>query len=332
MKKPGARNAGVGTIILAALVLFLAAFPQASALAEPVIDGFVWIKGGTFNMGSTAPDANADEKPAHSVTVSGFYLGKHEITRGEWFDVMATRPWLEDDGVTPREGVVLGATEDEDDAFPASCISWTQAMAWCAAKNALAGANWYRLPTEAEWEYAARVGNLGNFMTYSPEITVDNLADYAWFRDNTVLLGEAFTHPVGLKLPTKWGLAATDWLYDMHGNVAEWVLDYYDGYSAAAQNDPSGPSTGTARITRGGSFQEPAYIPPGSDCSSANRSPASASVTNKGIGFRVLRQLSPYAYLPGQGGSGGGGTVVVKPSSSEGGGGGGCFIRTLFSR
>lgn len=329
MKNPNGRKGGPGLQSMAALVFFLLASTAVSALAEPAVPGFVWLPGGTFTMGSNAPDANADEKPAHSVTVSGFYLGKYEVTRGEWFDVIATRPWLMDDGITPREGVVLGATEDEDDAYPASYISWTQAMAWCAAKNVLAGNNWYRLPTEAEWEYAARVGNLGSLMTYSPEITVDNLANYAWFHDNTIDVGEAWPHPTGIKLPTKWGLAATEWLYDMHGNVSEWVLDYYGAYSSSAQTNPSGASTGVGRVRRGGAFTESGYIPPGSDCSSANREFNAVSITNKAVGFRVLRQLNPYTYLPGQGGSDGG-TVVVKPKSSEGGGGGGCFIKALF--
>lgn len=332
MKKPGGRNAGAGTTILAALVLFLAAFPIVSALCEPAVPGFVWLPGGTFTMGSNQPDANAGQKPAHSVTVSGFYLAEAEVTRGEWFDVMGTRPWLEDDGVTPREGVNLGATEDEDNVYPASYISWTQAMSFCAAKNALAGQNLFRLPTEAEWEYAARVGNLGSLLHFSPEINESNLGDYAWFNDNTVDAGEAWPHRVKQKLPTRWSGAAADWLYDMHGNLSEWVLDYYDSYSPSAQTNPSGPTTGTARILRGGFFEDSAYAPVGlSDCSSGNRYPASQSATNKRMGLRVLRQLNPYAYLPGQGGSDGGGVVVVKPKSSEGGGGGGCFIKALFS-
>jgi formylglycine-generating enzyme required for sulfatase activity len=331
MKESEKRKGPAGTIVLAALVVMFLTWPLVSSFGEPLVDGFVWLPGGTFKMGSSAPDANEDEKPVHSVTVSGFYLGVSEVTRRQWNDVMGTTPWLEDDG-TPKEGVNQGANAAEDDEFPATYISWTQAMAYCAALNTLAGKNLYRLPSEAEWEYAARVGNLGSLLNFSPEIDENNLADYAWFRDNTVLAAEAWPHRVKLKLPTRWSGAATDWLYDMHGNVAEWVLDYYDSYSAAAQTNPGGPSTGVARITRGGSFQESAYIPPGSDCSSANRSPLAESVTNKGIGLRVLRQLSPYTYLPGQGGSSDGGTVVVTPSSKDGGGGGGCFIRTLFSR
>ncbi len=315
----------------AALCLLSALFPR-SLPAAPSSNGFVWLTSGTFTMGSNTAEANEDEKPAHSVTVSGFYLGAREVTRGEWFAVMGTRPWLDDLGAY-REGAHQGATQDEDDQYPASYISWTAAMSYCAARNAAAGGNWFRLPTEAEWEYAARVGSLGSLMAFSPEITDANLGDYAWFRDNTVTAGEPWPHRVGLKLPTRWESNGNGNLYDMHGNVSEWVLDYYGSYAAAAQTNPAGPATGDARITRGGSFQDDAYMPPGSDCSSANRAPTAPAVTNKTIGFRIVLLTAPYAYLPGQEPQGGGGSgTSAKSSSKSSGGGGGCFIGTILSR
>ncbi|MDH7570825.1 MAG: formylglycine-generating enzyme family protein, partial [Armatimonadota bacterium] len=196
----------------------------------------VWIPPGSFLMGT--PDGEQgrepNEGPRHRVTLSrGFWLGKYEVTQHQWERVMGTRPW---------EGeVYVGA----DPNCPAVYLSWDDATALAERVSAADSSAHYRLPTEAEWEYACRAGT---DTPYSFGADVSRLGDYAWHGKNTFDVQESYAHPVGRKRANPWGL------HDMHGNVWEWVQDWYGPYSAQPQVDPTGPTTGTDRVFRGGSF------------------------------------------------------------------------------
>ena len=224
---------------------------------------FIYVQPGTFVMGS--PDSESgrdrDEGPQHQVTIStGFYLGRYEVTQAQWQAVMGTAPW------SGRFAVELGSD------YPAVYVSWEDAQAFTGELNELAGSDLYRLPTEAEWEYACRAGST------TPWSSGDDrglLKDYAWFIDNA---GVPYTHEVGRKKPNSWGL------YDMHGNVWEWVQDWYAGdyYGRSPAANPQGPESGSDRVRRGGSL----------DWSAAGVRSARRDASRHGFeddGFRVLR-------------------------------------------
>jgi formylglycine-generating enzyme required for sulfatase activity len=176
---------------------------------------YVWIPPGRFLMGCSAGDTECkdDEKPAHEVTITkGFWMGQTEVTREAYQRVI---------GNNPRD--LNGAK------LPVGAVSWKEAQRYCQ----LIGG---RLPTEAEWEYAARGG--------TPAARYGNLEDIAWYRDNSV----SRAHEAGQKQPNAFGL------YDMLGNVAEWVADWYADYQAGSQQDPGGPAGGQYRVARGGSW------------------------------------------------------------------------------
>ena len=165
----------------------------------------VWIEAGTFTMGSPASEEGrwASEGPQHEVTISkGFYLGQFELTQSQWEAVMETTPWA------GREQVQSGAD------FPAVYLSWNDVQTFINRLNDAAGADVYRLPTEAEWEYACRAGTTTRWSFGDAE---SQLSSYAWYRANAADMREEYGHKVGAKSPNKWGL------YDMHGNVGEWV-------------------------------------------------------------------------------------------------------------
>ena len=184
----------------------------------------VYVQGGTFMMGATSEQgcaAYSDEKPAHRVTLSGFYIGKYEVTQSLWRAVMCYNP-----------------SRFKGDNLPVEMVSWDNCQQFIKRLNALTGKN-FRLPTEAEWEYAARGGNQSRHFQYSG---CDNLDDVAWYGDNS----NRKTHPVGTKRPNELGI------YDMSGNVWEWCQDWYGSYSSDAKTDPKGPSNGSRRVIRGG--------------------------------------------------------------------------------
>lgn len=194
----------------------------------------VWIEPGSFIMGSPESENGREnnEGPQHRVTISkGFWLGKYEVTQGQWESVMQNKPW---------EGQVF---VKENPRHPAVYISWNDVQQFISKLNT--DEVLYRLPTEAEWEYSCRAGS-NNAYSYGNEVT--ELDKYAWHGKNTYDLGNMFAHEVGKKLPNQWGL------YDMHGNVWEWVQDYYGQYSDEGQTDPKGPQSGINRVFRGGSF------------------------------------------------------------------------------
>lgn len=212
---------------------------------------FVWIEPGTFLMGSPSSEpARFDDENQHSVTITeGFYLGKYEITQGQWEAVMGTKPWRGQSSVR------------DNPAHPVVYISWTDVQAFIRRLNEASGRTIYRLPSEAEWEYAARAGTITRWSFGDNE---SQLGKYAWYRDNAWDVGLKWGQPVGTKLPNPWGL------YDMHGNVWEWVQDWY--------------WSGTSRVYRGGNFGNFAH-----SLRSAQRAKFSPSVRTSGIGARLLR-------------------------------------------
>jgi formylglycine-generating enzyme required for sulfatase activity len=223
-----------------------------------VLMEFVWIPGGTFLMGSPQNEEGrySDEGPVHKVEITrGFWLGRYEVTQAQWAGVTGGNP-----------SYFKGPDR------PVERVSWSDVQKFIRKLNELAGAELYRLPTEAEWEYACRAGTRTRF---SWGDTDKGLDEYGWsLRDSG---GE--THAVGKKRPNPWGL------YDMHGNVWEWCQDWYDPdyYSKSPCPDPTGPASGEVRVVRGGGC----YSSP-RDCRSANRDYFGPA--NRGtIGFRLLR-------------------------------------------
>lgn len=197
----------------------------------------VWVEGGTFRMGATSDqgsDARDDEKPVHSVTLSGYYIGKTEVTQELWEAVMGTNP-----------------SEFKGDDLPVECVNWDDCQDFIRKLNALTGQN-FRLPTEAEWEFACRGGNNSRGYKYSGSNCID---DVAWYGDNSgIKFLEVFdqirqkTHSVATKLPNELGI------YDMTGNVFEWCADWYGEYGSGAQTNPKGPYDGASRVNRGGGW------------------------------------------------------------------------------
>lgn len=192
----------------------------------------VYVAGGTFTMGATSEqggDADNEENPAHYVTLSNYYIGETEVTQALWKAVMGSNPSF-------RKGVAL----------PVEQVSWDDCQEFVRRLNVRTGRH-FRLPTEAEWEYAARGGSKSRGFKYSGS---NNLDEVAWHKDNS---GKK-THPVARKRPNELGL------YDMSGNVWEWCSDWYGSYSNSAQTNPTGPNTGSDRVRRGGSWSYNAWF------------------------------------------------------------------------
>jgi len=251
------------------------------------IDTFVRIEGGTFRMGSPAgtPDSWGNERPVRSVTVSTFHMSRHLVTQGEWHDIMRSNP-----SHFQRARVAAGANWRN---LPVEMVSWFDALEFANRKSQRAGltpaysitgtganrvatwnrnANGYRLPTEAEWEFAARGGMVcrGNF-AFSGSNTV---SEVAWHSGNSMHR----THEVGLLRPNALGL------YDMSGNVWEWVWDWYGPYPSAAQTDPVGAVSGSSRVIRGGCWS---VVP--RSARSAIRHSSTPDFRGEAVGFRVVR-------------------------------------------
>ena len=229
---------------------------------------FVRIEGGTFFMGSPSSEEGRwdHEGPLHEVEIStGFWLGRYEVTQGQWEAVMGSRPWSGGDHVV------------EDPFHPAVYVSWEDVQAFIGKLNSAAGEARFRLPSEAEWEYACRAGTRSRWAFGDDE---SRLVDFAWYHANTLGAGEEYSHAVGLKGANPWGL------HDMHGNVWEWVHDWYDGgyYRNSPRVDPAGPETGSSRVIRGGRFDDSAWL-----LRSANRHNVSPGLRGEGLGLRLLR-------------------------------------------
>ncbi|MBI2952296.1 SUMF1/EgtB/PvdO family nonheme iron enzyme, partial [bacterium] len=227
----------------------------------------VWIEPGKFTMGSPSSEVGRydNEGPQREVTITkGFYLGKYELTQGQWQKVMGTAPWVE------KNYVSVPAHPDN----PAVFISWDDTQALLKKLNDAELGAGYRLPTEAEWEYAGRAGTTTRWSFGDDE---SRLKDYAWYGEST--LNEFYVHKVGTKLPNPWGLC------DMHGNVFEWVQDWYALYAIGAQTDPTGPDSGSVHVYRGGNFYFSARI-----MRSAYRVNGGSSYREGDLGLRLLRQ------------------------------------------
>ncbi len=197
----------------------------------------VYVEGGTFQMGATSEqgrDYYSDEIPVHSVTLSDYYIGKFEVTQGLWEKVMGTT--IHEQRIKAGYSFTNGVGSD----YPMYYVNWEEAQEFCTRLGQLTGKN-YALPTEAQWEYAARGGVKSRGYKYSGSNTIGNVA---WYSDNS----SSSTHPVATKQPNELGL------YDMSGNVWEWCSDWYGSYSSESQSNPTGPSTGSNRVLRGGSW------------------------------------------------------------------------------
>ena len=187
----------------------------------------VAVKGGTFTMGATAEqgsDAYNNEKPAHQVTLSSYSIGETEVTQALWQVVMGSNP----------------SHFTGDLQRPVEKVSWNDCQTFISKLNQMTGKN-FRLPTEAEWEFAARGGKLSQGYKYAGSNIID---DVAWYSSNSSFQ----THPVATKAPNELGL------YDMSGNVWEWCQDWYDFYTSDAQTNPTGPASGSNRVDRGGGW------------------------------------------------------------------------------
>jgi formylglycine-generating enzyme required for sulfatase activity len=229
---------------------------------------FKEIPAGTFTMGSPGNEVGRqDGEHQHKVTISkAFYMQTTEVTQGQWKAVMGTEPWKG----TPYV--------KEGPNYAAEYVSWDDAVAYCKTLSEKEGKT-YRLPTEAEWEYACRAGT-ETAWSFGDDEKV--LGDYAWYYLNANYIGEKYAHQVGLKKPNAFGL------HDMHGNVFEWCYDYHgkDYYKESSEKDPTGPTSGSSRVLRGGSWD---YF--SRDSPSANRSSRYADHRSSSNGFRLVREL-----------------------------------------
>lgn len=237
---------------------------------------FVFVPPGEFRMGTSLADAEdiafemaepdagkfLDEAPVHTVVISqGFWLGRTEVTQGQWQRLMGDKP-----------GPAEYWAQADWEALPVVSVSWDMAQQFLTRLNESDTQFRYRLPSEAEWEYAARAGS-----TATRPVPVEQLGDYAWYIETS---GDV-PHPVASRKPNAFGL------YDMLGNVWEWVNDRYgpDTYTKATRTDPTGPAQGASRVRRGGSYHCPLYqTRPG--YRSANAPDTAYSV----IGFRVVAE------------------------------------------
>lgn len=254
---------------------YAASFQQFTSGLNP---DMVFVKGGTFQMGSNENDR---EKPIHSVALADFYMGKHQVTVAEYLhfckEANANWPeWLE-------KGSQYNINTGTDDHYkkigaalqtpnhPIVGVSWDDAVAYCTWLSKQTGKN-YRLPTEAQWEYAAGGGS-ANRTKWAGTNDKNELTKYAWFSKNS----RSKTHPVGQKKANELGL------YDMSGNVWEWCSDWYGTYPTGAQTDPKGADSGSYRVSRGGSWNNLADY-----CRVAFRGSSSPAARSNNLGFRLV--------------------------------------------
>ena len=229
--------------------------PKQKEVLSRLVGNMVQVDGGRFQMGGTpeqGSDAYSDEKPVHEVTLSDYYIGKYEVQQSEWEAVMGNNP-------SSFKGADL----------PVEQVSWSDCHEFIRRLNALTGLS-FKLPTEAQWEYAARGGRLSKGYKYSGS---NNLGEVGWYGSNS---GNC-THRIGEKQPNELGL------YDMSGNVWEWCEDLYGNYSSDSQRDPSGAASGFSRVTRGGSWFGDAGF-----CRVSNRDSEPLGYRRNYLGFRLV--------------------------------------------
>lgn len=247
--------------------------PEEQTFTNSIGMEFINIPAGSFLMGSEEddPEAYDIEKPQHEVTISeDYYLGKYEVTQEQWEKVMGQNPYSRDRS-NPYYNLPGMKERITRPTHPAT-VSWEDAQEFIEKLNDIEGHTRYRLPTEAEWEYAARAGSV---TAYSFGNNENELERYAWYGEDFQSGG---THPVGQKLPNPWGL------YDIHGNAWEWVQDSFDPdyYANSPAVDPSGSQNGMERVVRGGSWHNTA-----TSWRSAFRKGYKPDYRGISIGFRV---------------------------------------------
>jgi formylglycine-generating enzyme required for sulfatase activity len=268
MQRPLSTFLLIAGVILLSLAEHLQA-QQPKQITNSIGMKLMLIPKGTFMMGSPESEQGRFENETqHDVTISkDYYLGVYEVTQAQHEKVMGKNP-------SHFQGAIVG---NENADLPVENVSWEDAVEFCKKLSDLPeekkAGRVYRLPTEAEWEYACRAGSK---TSYSFGSNSKSLGDYAWFVDNS----SEHTHPVGEKKANAWGL------YDMHGNAWEWCSDRHGAYPKGAVSDPSGPNRGTSRVIRGGGWDLGAAV-----CRSAFRLRYTPSFRNIYLGFRVA--LSP---------------------------------------
>ena len=227
---------------------------------------FVYIHPGSFMMGSPSNESGrkGDERQHRVTLIKGFYMQTTEVTQGQWKRVMGSNP---------------SSFKNCGDDCPVEQVSWNDAQEFIRKLNRMEMTDKYRLPTEAEWEYAARAESTTWFCFGNDD---GQLGQYAWYSSNS----GGKTHSVAQKKPNAWGL------YDMHGNVWEWCHDWHGAYSSGSVTDPTGPSSGSGRVDRGGSGFNYAGL-----CRSAFRSRDSPGLKSDGLGFRLAKNVSTTANL-----------------------------------
>jgi formylglycine-generating enzyme required for sulfatase activity len=264
MKKNFFWGIGCLTFIILPIVISFCSGPDDKPLALKTYTNsigmeFVLVPAGSFMMGSPDSDKHAEkkEKPQHKVNISKpFYLGKYEVTQEQWEAVMGNNP-----------------SRDKGRTNPVEKVSWNDAQEFIKRLNAREGHSRYRLPTEAEWEYACRAGTT---TVYSFGDDADSLGRYAWYDDNSGKGPQHRTHPVGQKKGNAWGL------HDMHGNVFEWVQDWYAYYYNSTGTDRLDPSIGDYFVCRGGNLNRSAE-----HCRSSYRDGETPDGRRVGYGFRL---------------------------------------------
>ena len=220
---------------------------------QNLINNMVTVEGGTFTMGATPEQGygDNDEHPTHQVTLSSFSIGRYEVSQGEWEIVMGTNP-----------------ASFAGDNCPVEFVSWYDCKEFINKLNDMTGMK-FRMPTEAEWEFAARGGNKSQGYQFSGG---NNLNSLAWHAGNS----GSRTKAVGLKSPNELGL------YDMSGNLWEWCSDWYGIYNASSQTNPIGPASGTAHVLRGGGWNGGAK-----NCRISNRDGRAPDYSSDRLGLRL---------------------------------------------
>lgn len=235
--------------------------PLFSAPTSAAVE-MVYVRGGCYQMGDIFddPEGGSEEKPVHEVCVDDFYLGKYEVTQEQWRSLMGS-------------DTSTSSTCREDDC-PVDNVSWNDVQAFISRLNNKSGGSNYRLPTEAEWEYAARSGGKKEIFSGGNDV-----ASVAWYNENS----GGNSHPVGKKASNGLGL------YDMSGSVWEWTNDWYesDYYSHSPRTNPAGPGAGVGRVVRGGCRTGEEY-----NMRTTRRTAYMPDVRKPALGFRLLKTLS----------------------------------------
>lgn len=256
--------------------------------AKGIASSMVRLKGGTFLMGCSNNQNNDcyDDEDSHRVNISDFWINRYEVSVWDFHFFRILSGYITDaekgggsyvrsgDELVKKSGIFwihdVNGNKVEDPMVPVTHLSWNDATAYCKWLSQRTGEK-YRLPTEAEWEFAARGGLLNQGNKYSGS---NNIDEVGWYKDNS----DGRIQPSGKKKPNELGL------FDMCGNVAEWCQDYYDYYDASQQNNPQGPNEGDTRVIRGGSWQQGAQ-----ECRNSSRYDDSPSIRYYFTGFRLAR-------------------------------------------